>query len=331
MRAQAGRAATGHGDTFQLGLTGITVEPNTRDVFVTLVGNASAGNGTLTGRIVRLHSNDSGLTAASRSTVLELKGSPMSPSHQISNITIGPDGKLYVHVGDGFVSNTASNLNDFRGKILRINQDGTAPSDNPFYAQRRRDQRQGLRLRLRLSQPLRRAVAAVRTGRTTRSRTARRATTGWRPFSGASTMAGPAPPGARRRRRADHAAIYNWTPTHAPVNIEFVEAGRFGGSRLPHCASGDMPSSPRPGRTMPWDRRRAASASWNSVSRRRISARADRRPSSNIAASAAPPRRLGRGSRRALLHRPLQGSQRLGSDRCRAIIWRVRYTGAASP
>jgi glucose/arabinose dehydrogenase len=57
----------------------------------------------------------------------------MAESHQISNLSIGPDGKLYVHLGDGFDPNTARNLNSFRGKILRMNLDGTAPSDNPFY------------------------------------------------------------------------------------------------------------------------------------------------------------------------------------------------------
>ena len=221
------------GDTFQLGLTGITVEPNTRDVFVTMVGNASAGNGTLTGRIVRLHSNDGGLTAASRSTVLELKGSPMSPSHQISNITIGPDGKLYVHVGDGFVANTASNLNDFRGKILRINQDGTAPSDNPFHAAsdgiNARDYvfaygfRNPFGGQWRLSNG---THYEVENGPQSNDRLAavlRGINYGW---TGTAGREGDADALTTR-------AIYNWTPTHAPVNIEFVEAGRFGGSRFP--------------------------------------------------------------------------------------------------
>ena len=173
----------------------------------------------------------------------------MSPSHQISNITVGADGKLYVHVGDGFVANTASNLNDFRGKILRINQDGTAPSDNPF-RQGGRDRCQGLRLRLRLPKPLRRSMAAVQ-------RDALRG--GERPAE--QRPAGGRSQGHqlwldRHRRREGDAnalttrAIYNWAPTHAPVNIEFVEAGRFGGSKFPTGKRG-TPSSPRPGRTTP--------------------------------------------------------------------------------
>ncbi len=36
-------------------------------------------------------------------------------------------------MGDGFDSSTALNLNSYRGKVLRMNLDGTAPTDNPFY------------------------------------------------------------------------------------------------------------------------------------------------------------------------------------------------------
>ena len=36
-------------------------------------------------------------------------------------------------MGDGFDAATAQNLNSFRGKILRMNLDGSAPADNPFY------------------------------------------------------------------------------------------------------------------------------------------------------------------------------------------------------
>ena len=49
------------------------------------------------------------------------------------DISIGPDGRLYVHLGDGFNSGTALNLGQFRGKILRLNLDGTPVNTNPFY------------------------------------------------------------------------------------------------------------------------------------------------------------------------------------------------------
>ncbi len=57
-----------------------------------------------------------------------------SPSHNGGNLHFGPDGKLYVSVGDYFISNYAqdtSNTNK-RGKIHRLNPDGSVPADNPY-------------------------------------------------------------------------------------------------------------------------------------------------------------------------------------------------------
>jgi glucose/arabinose dehydrogenase len=56
------------------------------------------------------------------------------------------DGKLYVSTGDNNMivdlqkyfddpDNQAQNLNDLRGKVLRLNLDGSIPTDNPFYNQ----------------------------------------------------------------------------------------------------------------------------------------------------------------------------------------------------
>ncbi len=63
-----------------------------------------------------------------------------SGAHTIGTVRFGPDGKIYVGMGDGASFSTATeqafrsqDLNYYNGKILRINPDGTAPSDNPFY------------------------------------------------------------------------------------------------------------------------------------------------------------------------------------------------------
>ena len=90
-------------------------------------------------KVLRLHSTDGGRTASSQTTVIDMFGERQRESHQISNRSIGPDGKLYVHMGDGFEELTAQDEHSFRGKILRMNLDGTAPSDNFFFgcAQRR--------------------------------------------------------------------------------------------------------------------------------------------------------------------------------------------------
>lgn len=117
----------GEGET---GLTGITVEPESGDLFV---ASLYPYGGWTYPRVVRLSSTDGGLTASSITTVLDMPEEQQAPSHQISNVSIGPDGKLYVHMGDAHHAPHAQDLHSMRGKILRMNLDGSAPKDNPFY------------------------------------------------------------------------------------------------------------------------------------------------------------------------------------------------------
>jgi hypothetical protein len=113
----------------ELGITGICVEPATGDVFVTGIYDSL---GQKYNRVQRLYASASGLAADSVRTILS--GIPSAPSHEIEQCTIGPDGKLYVQVADALVADTtiAQDPNDLRGKVLRINLDGSAPADNPF-------------------------------------------------------------------------------------------------------------------------------------------------------------------------------------------------------
>jgi glucose/arabinose dehydrogenase/regulation of enolase protein 1 (concanavalin A-like superfamily) len=63
-----------------------------------------------------------------------------STAHTIGTVRFAPDGKIFVGMGDGAsyagadqLALRAQSLNYYNGKILRINPDGTAPTDNPFY------------------------------------------------------------------------------------------------------------------------------------------------------------------------------------------------------
>jgi glucose/arabinose dehydrogenase len=117
----------------ECGVTGICVEPTTGDLFVTMLYATSPPSASsLRPKIVRFHSTDGGLTAATQTTILTFPNEAQGQSHQISNTTIGPDGKLYVHMGDGFDQTKGQDLTSARGKILRLNLDGSSPSDNPF-------------------------------------------------------------------------------------------------------------------------------------------------------------------------------------------------------
>ena len=57
---------------------------------------------------------------------------PSDRGHQIQNLRFGPDGMLYVSVGDAYEEEKVQDLDQFHGKILRMTPEGEIPADNPF-------------------------------------------------------------------------------------------------------------------------------------------------------------------------------------------------------
>ncbi len=53
--------------------------------------------------------------------------------HHGGAIAFGNDGKLYFTTGEHFQGSPSQDLTSPRGKVHRINKDGTVPTDNPFY------------------------------------------------------------------------------------------------------------------------------------------------------------------------------------------------------
>ncbi len=53
-----------------------------------------------------------------------------------SRIAFAPDGTIYMTVGDRHEQPTGQDLHTHKGKILRLNEDGTVPADNPFVGRR---------------------------------------------------------------------------------------------------------------------------------------------------------------------------------------------------
>lgn len=113
--------------TGESGLIGVCVEPESGDLFVSMIYEAEDG---MKNCVTRLLSKD-GLKMDSQVTIID--GIPsIRAAHQVQAVTIGFDGKLYVNLGDGMIeSSVAQDDNDLRGKILRMNLDGSIPEDNP--------------------------------------------------------------------------------------------------------------------------------------------------------------------------------------------------------
>lgn len=65
-----------------------------------------------------------------------LQGVPGAPNHAGMRCDFGTDGKLYISAGDSTDWELAQKMDSLAGKILRVNDDGTIPPDNPFVNQK---------------------------------------------------------------------------------------------------------------------------------------------------------------------------------------------------
>ncbi len=86
-------------------------------------------------RVSRLTANGNVAIPGSEVALLDLPSFGTSIAHQGGAIHFGLDGKLYIAVGDHQGPENVQLLTNPFGKMLRINSDGTIPTDNPFYNQ----------------------------------------------------------------------------------------------------------------------------------------------------------------------------------------------------
>jgi glucose/arabinose dehydrogenase len=110
------------------GLLGMALDPDfASNRFVYLYYSYTAPGGATRNKVVRMRdANDRGV----EETIL-LDGIPGASNHDGGRVKFGPDGKLYVTTGDAETGANAQNPGSLAGKVLRLNKDGSIPSDNP--------------------------------------------------------------------------------------------------------------------------------------------------------------------------------------------------------
>jgi glucose/arabinose dehydrogenase len=124
------------------GLLGIAIHPSfpsTPFVYLYYTQSSTAGDSSgspLANRVYRYTWNGSALV--SPSLLLDLPATP-GPNHDGGTMTFGPDGKLYIVIGDLNRDGQLQNFSggpapDNTGVIFRVNDDGSTPNDNPFFA-----------------------------------------------------------------------------------------------------------------------------------------------------------------------------------------------------
>ena len=116
-------------EIFGGGLLGITTHPDFENNHYLYAYYTYEENENLWNKVIRITEENS--KAVEVITILDkIPGSAFSNGGVIK---FGPDGKLYVGTGSvSDYSDEPQNLDSLAGKILRLNDDGTIPSDNPF-------------------------------------------------------------------------------------------------------------------------------------------------------------------------------------------------------
>ena len=115
-------------ETSEGGLLGIAVHPQFRDNNRLYVYFTTDQGGGLTNQIDQyVLSGDS--LGFERTIMADI---PAATNHNGGAIAFGPDGKLYATTGDAARSDLAQDTSSLAGKILRMNDDGSVPADNPY-------------------------------------------------------------------------------------------------------------------------------------------------------------------------------------------------------
>jgi len=116
------------------GLLGVAFDPNfSSNAFVYIYYTTQTQP--IHNRVSRFTALGDAAVAGSEVVLLDLDTLSAATNHNGGAIHFGKDGKLYVGVGENANSANSQSLDTVLGKILRLNSDGTFPTDNPFFTQ----------------------------------------------------------------------------------------------------------------------------------------------------------------------------------------------------
>lgn len=115
-------------ETSEGGLLGVALHPDFEsNSFIYLYSTYQSGDD-LRNRVERYVLNDDRLNMDK----VIIENIPGANTHDGGVVVFGPDNKLYVTTGDANNPESAQDTSALSGKILRLNEDGTIPEDNPF-------------------------------------------------------------------------------------------------------------------------------------------------------------------------------------------------------
>jgi aldose sugar dehydrogenase len=118
-------AATGN----ESGLMGLAIDPDfAANGYIYVAYSYKNAKAQLKNRVSRL--TVQGSQAGDEKVLLE--EIPGEQIHDGGRVKIGPDGLLYISMGDASDPGHAQDMNSLSGKVLRINTDGSIPDSNPF-------------------------------------------------------------------------------------------------------------------------------------------------------------------------------------------------------
>lgn len=114
------------------GLLGVAFDPDfSSNGFVYVYYTATTP--TIHNRVSRFTASGDTAVPGSELVILELNNLSGATNHNGGALHFGPDGKLYIAAGENANGSNAQTLGNLLGKILRLNKDGSIPSDNPFF------------------------------------------------------------------------------------------------------------------------------------------------------------------------------------------------------